>query len=263
MMFPRSAGGIASAAFLLLCACGPAPTPPTTAGVEAPTTELTPAEACKRGRAEACTQVAAQFEAGRDVPKDERRAVELYEQACRRGDKVGCVHLGAMLEEGRGVAVNIDRAVDLYIDACQHGVRLGCIRFGVLKAGVLKASDEAAARKKEIVALYQAGCDVYIAHACASLAFALDMDDLASPERVIELYKRACDGRSPLGCGMLGARYSSGLGVPKDQKRAQELYTIGCEGGHFASCLNLAYGLERDQFGAKDEARAARLSQDA
>ena len=54
-----------------------------------------------------------------------------------------------------------------------------------------------------------------------------------------ELYMRACEGGSAVGCHKLGMAYYSGDGVGQDKERAAELYMRACEGGDAVSCRNL------------------------
>jgi TPR repeat protein len=47
---------------------------------------------------------------------------------------------------------------------------------------------------------------------------------------------RACDGNTPRGCFMAGRAYGLAQGVAKDDERAKEFYTRGCDGNFAPAC---------------------------
>ena len=53
------------------------------------------------------------------------------------------------------------------------------------------------------------------------------------------LYRKACDGGSALGCGLLGFQYYSGQGVVQDNVKAAEFNVIACGSGFSIGCYVL------------------------
>jgi Sel1 repeat len=144
----------------VLTACAPAPIPgPQAPDTSAKSIKVDYAEGCIDNRASACVGQATQLEKGDGVPKDEARAVSLYEKACKAGIAAGCIRLGLMVEEGRGVEVDVVRAGEAYKAACDRKDQSGCMHLAVLKAQVLEATAENTAERQEAAKLYQVGCD--------------------------------------------------------------------------------------------------------
>ena len=73
-----------------------------------------------------CNNMGVAYMAGRGVPADPSRAVELYRKACDAGDMIGCSNLGRCFETGRGVARNPERAAALLKQACAGGYDNAC-----------------------------------------------------------------------------------------------------------------------------------------
>jgi TPR repeat protein len=56
------------------------------------------------------------------------------------------------------------------------------------------------------------------------------------PKRAVELYTVSCDGGIPNGCSALAACYEAGTGVRADPARALGLYRAACDGGQEQAC---------------------------
>ena len=52
-------------------------------------------------------------------------------------------------------------------------------------------------------------------------------------------FQKACDAGVADACGTLGYLYSQGVGVPRDQAKANALWTRACNKGNKASCDRL------------------------
>jgi TPR repeat protein len=50
------------------------------------------------------------------------------------------------------------------------------------------------------------------------------------------LFEQACDGRIAEGCHNLAMSYRRGLGVPKDEMKAWELFARACHAGMGVDC---------------------------
>jgi TPR repeat protein len=147
---------------------------------------------CERGSAKACSSLAKAYATGKGVPKDEATAVQLYEQACQGKDLLGCTILGSMVASGQGVPASIERASTIWRQACDAGEPNSCTLLGAMYELRRVPKDPATA------AVY---------------------------------YQKGCDGGHGDGCTQLSKLYRSGLGVPQDAARADELWQLGCKRG--------------------------------
>ena len=56
--------------------------------------------------------------------------------------------------------------------------------------------------------------------------------EVATEEKAVDLYQRACDGGDMRGCSYLGLAFEYGKGdLIKNEKKAVELYRRACDGG--------------------------------
>jgi TPR repeat protein len=158
--------------------------------------------ACAGGHANACFQLGWNYEFGRTVARDYKRAAAFYQKACdapnANDDMMGCHFLGSAYAEGRGVREDAAHAAQLYGRACQGGNGSGCNNLGQL---------------------YQVG-----------RAVAKDAS------RAAQLYDRACQLGNPSGCDNLSLLYESGSGVPREADRARQLRQQACALGFPPAC---------------------------
>ena len=145
---------------------------------------------CERGSAKACSSLAKSYATGKGVPKNEATAVRLYEQACLGKDLHGCSVLGSLYASGQGVPASIERAMAIWRQACDAGEPNSCTLLGAMYELRRVPKDPATA------AVY---------------------------------YQKGCDGGHAAGCTQLSKLYRSGLGVPQDTARADELWQLGCK----------------------------------
>jgi len=218
--------------------------------------------ACDKGDLPACRQLGRVLDKGLwDVPKDEKRAVDLFEKACNGGELRGCSDLGVMYSHDRGVAKDEKRAVDLFEKACAGGDMRGCANLGVMfRDGRGVAKDE-----KRAVDLFQKACDAAEMLACSNLGVNYEKGEgVAKDEkRAVDLFQKVCDGGDMLGCGNLGAMYLNGRGVAKDEKRAADLFQKACDGGTMLGCAKLGAMYADGRGVAKNEKRALDLLEKA
>lgn len=143
---------------------------------------------------------------------------------------------------------------------CSQTAGWQCFQLGKLRLqGQPPQFDIAEAAKT-----YEAGCKSY-APACAALALqvqdgrGVDYD----AKRAIDLYQRACDQGAGIGCFNIGVMYEGGVGVPRDEAKARELFAKAMElyqGECKADpgwCSNIGYLYEHPLGGNADYARAA------
>ena len=145
--------------------------------------------------------------------------------------------------------------------ACQAGDAKAC----VLLAGQHRDRDN-----EQWAKYLQLACDHGGLRACGHLADALDPDQpsagLAKDRgRAVALYEKSCrteneqSGRFYAHCPMVAEAYDTGQGVPKDRKRATELFDLGCADGRaiLPACVTVAKRYEQGVGTPKDLARAA------
>ena len=58
--------------------------------------------------------------------------------------------------------------------------------------------------------------------------------------RAAELFRAACEHDQPAACSNLGVLYFKGLGVPEDAARAKALFKQACDAGNGPACRFLA-----------------------
>jgi TPR repeat protein len=180
---------------------------------------------CEAGALELCYQLGLLYQEGEGVPKDQARAVALYQRACGKPVDSGCFVRGYAYDGGPGVVLRPRRAASLFKAACDAGLAAGCFDLGLM---------------------YVSGDGVP-----------------RDPAQVDALYRKACEGGVTRGCNYLAQSYENGsAGLPRDAEKAIGLFTKGCqELKDSASCYNLAgmYALGRGV--PRDAARAAALFQ--
>jgi TPR repeat protein len=158
--------------------------------------------ACAGGHANACFQLGWNYEFGRTVARDYKRAAAFYQEACdasyANDYMMGCHFLGSAYAEGRGVKEDAAHAAQLYDRACQGGNGSGCNNLGQL---------------------YQVGRAVG-----------------KDASRAAQLYDRTCQLGNPSGCDNLSLLYESGNGVGRDADRAKKLHQQACDLGFRPGC---------------------------
>jgi len=97
-----------------------------------PRMTIAPCSSMKRhalgGEAQGCSNLGNMYRDGRGVPKDDSRAVQLYQRGCAEGNPVGCTNLGFMYEESRVMARDRNRAAQLYQKGCNLGGAQACAK---------------------------------------------------------------------------------------------------------------------------------------
>lgn len=272
----------------------------TLAAIPSPTTPLDASaleRVCASGDAQGCFNLGEMYALGQGVPKDETRAVTLFDRACSAGNYPACFDLGVMYTGGWGVAKDAARAVPPYKQACDGGVPWACFNLGVMYAGGQGVERDT----ERAVPLYRQACDGGVSQACWNLGFiyflgegvpkdestaavlmkracdggvmagcnglgVMHRDGLAGPKSdasAVILFQRACDGKEMWGCYNLGAMYESGRGVAKEEARASALYQQACDGGNSSACSDLGVMYESGHGVPQDFARATALYKNA
>jgi TPR repeat protein len=147
-------------------------------------------------------------------------------------------------EQGRRNACETwTRTLDLM---CQHGAEHACFTLGVARSdGRMLAPDAFDAGKS-----FARACDLGNAAACLRL---IALVGNAGPG----IFETSCargDGES---CYIVASLYHAGLGVPKNEERALDLYRQSCETGLWRGCGRLAESYRTGQGTSPDPEHAA------
>ena len=128
---------------------------------------------------------------------------------CGKGT-TSCNDLGLRYETGKGVPRDLVVAAKLYEKGCNGGEADACTSFGRMAENEDRSGGPLTPDGKG------------------------DANDFLKA-RVPE-YQANCDGGDARSCSALGDMYASGMGVPKDEKKAHELHVRACAGGEKTSC---------------------------
>lgn len=217
---------------------------------------------CTRGSATSCALFARALQVGDGVPKDEARAVHLFDKACREGAMPACGRLGEHLikqkQTAEGLALltkscnagwftgcailadNTPKKSDVIPRlrrACDGGSGEGCWSLGQLYSegvGVPQSDTEA-------FKYFALGCDAGAKLGCVSYAKAIDegKGTTSDPARASQLLNAACDRGLPSACTSVSAMYFTGRGVIKDSDRGVALLQKACDGNDANACFLL------------------------
>jgi len=213
--------------------------------------------ACALGCAVACDGAGTLLRTGPAELQSDERAAAYYERACAAKAPRGCVHLGELRERGQGTARSLAAARQAYDAACDLGDGDGCAAHGELLEA--EPADLTAA-----FAEYTRGCALDSGRACARLAGAHERGDEVTrePARAVELYQRACELKSALGCiGAARLLRTAPDGVDpahieRLERAAATLAADGCNDGEGQACALLGDAY-RDGAGVEQDVKRA------
>jgi TPR repeat protein len=209
----------------------------------APVAEMSEAQRikhCRRGHAEACTELGRSEQRKGNLPK----AAELFRQGCSEGDAAGCCNLGVAYWGGRGVTKDFDQAGSLLTQACETGLTPCCTNLGLMhKTQALDGLEG-----DEILALFDKGCEGGHMQACFEVGHMNDEGELVARDlpRAMAAYEKACSTNVAAACANMGRLYRRGeAGIEYDVAKAQHYYQLACDGGHGKSACMEAEGFQR------------------
>ena len=87
---------------------------------------------CDAGDSDECRRLGVALQLGQGGPKDEARAVGLFEKACDLKNAMACVSAGQMNEFEHGVKKDVAKAAAFYKIACAGGYAPGCYNFAIM-----------------------------------------------------------------------------------------------------------------------------------
>ncbi len=194
--------------------------------------------ACDDGSAAACTYIGLATAKGEGGPADDTKAAVLYAKACDGGHLEGCAMLGAATAAGNGTAQNDARAATLLERACSGGDAVGCNVLGILTAngrgGLTRDSVKA-------IGFWRQACTAASssAESCAYLGagYLRGAGVMRDDVRAGQYLSQGCEAGFAPSCSWLASMYESGSSVTaKSVTRAAEFYKRGCDGGDQKAC---------------------------
>lgn len=152
-------------------------------------------------QAEACYELAVQYLAGNDVPRDPAIAAQYLDTACKgRGLAVphACRTLGDLHVAGDGVEQDYERAAKLFELACSVGDGPSCTKAGAM-------IDDAPRMPGE-------------------------------PVRAFQFYLQACTANDAEGCLLAGTALARGKGTTANTAHAKTSFEKACRLGNADAC---------------------------
>ena len=166
------------------------------------------------------------FEAGRGVPKDDKKRNEAYKNGCSSGSGDACTKLAGLLDDAKdtnGANDALEKACNRYDngDACRKLAE----RLAIAKTDLDRA-----------FVLAKRGCTLDNAH-CGTLGelYRVGFGVTADPAEATRLYKTACEAGGSW-CDTFGQRAHDGVGMAADDTAALVALERGCKGGEPRSC---------------------------
>jgi hypothetical protein len=220
-------------------------------------------QACKAGAQSTCYRLAWLTWHGSGVPRDEERALRMYEEACARDSGAACGELGRLL------SAREDRrheALGRLEQACDLNDPQGCLLYASAVAmGTLADRDDAHSVPK-----FEKACALGSALGCynTGLMYNEGRGVPVDHERAFLAHAEGCALGSTTACTDEGFMRQHGRGVAKDEALAAMLYEracadTACQAANRLGCLNLG-NVYRDGVGVRaDPARAAQIFRSA
>lgn len=163
-----------------------------------------------------------------------------YKLACDLGNALGCAGVGTLYERGLGVIVDLKKAIAFYSLACKKNDAFGCFHLSLLNQGEIA------------VTRLQEDCDDAKDTACVQLGwlFYKGHSIPKNENKALELFKKACDLQSAIGCFNVGTIYDRGSeDIDPDPEAALSYFQLAkryfadkCKKGDENSCDLLKTG---------------------
>jgi TPR repeat protein len=81
---------------------------------------------CEAGDAANCKKLGRLYLNGEGVPKDEKKALSIFEKTCDQGNMGACLDTGALYATATGTTMDMARAKELTDRACAGGEQTAC-----------------------------------------------------------------------------------------------------------------------------------------
>ena len=186
--------------------------------------------AAKQGVVAQEIELAADYFAGRGVPRDEKLAAHWYEKAAAAGDPAAQNQIGYFYETGIGVPVDARKAVHWYQLAAASGLVRGKVNLGVANVqGIGVPKDEKfAAQLFEEAARNGSGSGATYLGDLYYFGLGVRQDRAEA----IKWYEKGVKMHSPLACFQLGILNSDSKDHPHDFPKAAALLRASANAGY-------------------------------
>lgn len=225
--------------------------------------------AVSQHRPKACNELAYLLRDAKGGPKDEPRAIEMFEIACKDGIDRACVDLAQLLYTDAPEKANqAVRAVVLFTDTCAKvdpsqaaentdksrplPLADACDALGhAYEAGIGVEPPRKDIEKAET--LYMRSCDSNYAQGCVSAgALAASKKKKEEIERAVGLYERACKLDARQGCFELAELHANKAWPGADDKEAAVYYKKTCNIDPTRGCFEAGALMEDKRVEARE-----------
>ncbi|KAF9348716.1 hypothetical protein BGX26_012884 [Mortierella sp. AD094] len=213
------------------------------------------------GHTEAQNQLGHMYRNGHGVKQDYHKAIEWYRKATDQGSADAQSNLASMYENGRGVTQDYSKAMELYKEAAYRGSAIAQHNLGLMYdtgRGATKDYSKAAD-------CYEMAADQGYARAQYDLGLMYEGGRGVAQDysRAVDLYQMAAEQGYDVAQCNLGYMYANGRGVTKDYSKALEWYTLATDKGdatamsYLGSMYQLGNGVTQDNAKAVEWFRKA------
>ena len=187
------------------------------------------------------------------------RALEITRKGCENGEAPRCTELGKLHTTGDGVAQDRFIAKAFFNRACELGGLEGCRQLGNIW------NDRNAPFRdpsKAVDALLRV-CDLEEPDAkrCSDLGRMLSERVIGQRAIAFPLLEKSCEDGKPFACMTVAEFYQAGLGVEKDQQKADRLRASACNENSRGACYSLGLMYQTGALVPQDAVEALRLFQ--
>lgn len=164
-----------------------------------------------------------------------KKAFKYYQKGCDGNDGESCNSLGWAYQHGEGIEMNTKKAVELYVKSCDANYTSGCANAGFLFYIDAEVEDEIKAAN-----YLQLACDAeessYFSCNLLGMKYSKGLGVKKNNKKAFDLFEKACKGDDMDGCSNLGISYYNGDGVKRNSTKAKELLKKACDGENENAC---------------------------
>ena len=188
------------------------------------------------GNVDAQRQLAYMYGEGLCVPKDDKKAFQLFLRAAKAGDVVAQYDVGVMLQEGEGTEQNYENAFRWFLKAANQGYADAQVEVGkTFWYGAGDTEDKTKAKEWFAKAAAQDNPEGLYWYGLALN----DSQNAHDHKEAVRAFKRAAELGDAEACNMLGNCYLEGDGMEKDVEKAAELFREAAERGSADGMVSL------------------------
>lgn len=186
----------------------------------------------KKNKKEGFTGLGSLYANGLGVTQDYKKAFDYYNQAAALGDFNAEYEIGKMYSLGNGTSVDYDQALYWFNEAAEHGCTVANNSMAYMYLDGVGVEQD----KEKAIEMFKASAK------CGNVEAMTEVGNyykyvIFDDKKAVAWYKKAIDllPTAPA-CGEayyeLGNCYKSGLGVPQDEKKAEEYYQMAQDAGY-------------------------------